>query len=188
MVVAGIVLVIAGALTSVGIYTQLSQTQEVIAVVAHVTRGEQIQRIHLTTVHVGFDALLTPIPASAIQQIVGQYAVSDLVPGTLLSISAVGERPIPWEGKAEIGVALMAGEYPDDNLRPGDEVMLVALPGATEEFGSPDTYVGTLVRITSPNASNMITASILVSESDAPLLAALSALDRLAMVLISRER
>ena len=186
MVIAGVVLVIAGALTSVGIYTNLSQTQEVIAIVAPVVRGEIIQRSHLTTVQIGFDPLLTPVSAQEINQIVGKYAVSDLVPGTFLAPNAVGDRLSPWPGMAEVGVALPAGSYPDDGLMPGDAVLLVALPEQLEAITDPLSYTGTLVTITTPNSSNMITISVLVDSGNAAMLAALAASNRLALVLSSR--
>ncbi|MCL2784146.1 MAG: SAF domain-containing protein, partial [Propionibacteriaceae bacterium] len=119
MVIAGVVLVIVGALVSVGLYSQLSDTQEVVAIVSPVARGEQIQRSDLVSVYVGFDPLLTPIPASRINQVVGMYATFDLVPGTFLVDGAIGDRVGPGPGQAAIGVALTAGEYPDDGLRPG---------------------------------------------------------------------
>ena len=186
MVVAGIVLVITGALASVGIYTNLSQSQEVIVVVAAVTRGDKIERSHLSTVQVGFDPLLTPMLASEINQVVGKYAVADLVPGTFLSPDAVGARLAPWPGMAEIGVALSAGSYPDDELKAGDSVLLVALPDQLEAIGEPESFEGTLVTITTPNSSNMITVSVLVPAANAPLLGALAASNRLALVLSSR--
>ncbi|MDR0284715.1 MAG: SAF domain-containing protein, partial [Propionibacteriaceae bacterium] len=114
LVVTGIVLVITGALVSVGIYTNLSRSQEVIAIVAGVARGERIERADLATVRVGFDPLLTPVPAADINDVVGQFALSDLVPGTFLTPDAVGGRISPADGLAEIGLALTAGEYPDD--------------------------------------------------------------------------
>jgi len=187
MVAAGVVLVIAGALTSVGIYSRLSQTQEVVAVVAPVARGEQIQRSDLTTVQVGFDPLLHPVPGTQLNQIVGQYAAADLVPGTFLTADAVGQRLSPDQGRAEIGVALMAGEYPDDGLQPGDAVLLVAVPDKSDPTAPPAAYPGTLVTIAA-SGNNMITVSVLVSAADAPVLAGLSASDRLALVLTSRER
>jgi len=187
LVVAGIVLVIAGALVSVGIYTNLSNTQEVIAIVSPVARGEQIQRADLTTVQVGFDPLLTPVPASQMAQIVGQYAVADLVPGTFLSLDAVGARVSPGNGTSEIGVALMAGEYPDDGLRPGDEVSLIAVPDKTDTGTEPMSYPGTLVTISAAQ-SNMITVTVLVNSADAPTVAALAASNKLALVLTTREK
>jgi len=187
LVIAGIVLVIAGALVSVGIYTNLSNTQEVIAIVSAVARGEQIQRSDLTTVQVGFDPALTPVPASQLGQIVGQYAVADLVPGTFLSADAVGARVSPGQGTAEVGVALMAGEYPDDGLTPGDEVSLIAVPDKTDTVTEPMSYPGTLVTISAAQA-NMITVTVLVNAADAPTVAALAASDKLALVLTTREK
>lgn len=187
MVVAGIVLVTAGALASVGIYSNLGRTQEVVVVVAPVARGEQIQRADLTTAQVGFDPMLTPVPASQINQIVGKYAVADLVPGTFLAAAAVGDRVSPGQGMAEIGVSLMAGEYPDDGLVPGDEVLLVAVPDKSDATTAPMSYSGTLVTI-SPGQGDVVTATVMVGAADAPTVAALSASGRLALVLTTRER
>jgi len=188
MVIAGIVLVLAGALTSVGIYSHLGQTQEVIVIVSPVARGEQIHRADLMTAHVGFDPLLTPVPSSHLNQIVGQYATSDLVPGTFLTKDSVGERVSPVVGQAEIGVALMAGQYPDDGLLPGDRVLLVAVPERSDLTTAPLGYTGVLVSLSAPQGNTMITATVLVGAADAPQLAALSASNRLALVLASRER
>jgi len=187
LVVAGIVLVIAAALTSVGIYTNLSRTQEVVVVVAPVARGQVIPRSSLATVQVGYDPVLTPVPAADLNSVVGRYAAYDLVPGTFLTPGSVGDQPTPPSGKSEIGVALGVGKYPDDGLMPGDQVMLVGLTESPDPAGPPLIYNATIVTITTPNASNMITVSLLVSESDAPILAAPSAADKLALVLTSRE-
>jgi hypothetical protein len=186
MVISGVVLVIAGALVSVGIYTQLSQTQEVIAVVAPVARGQQIQRSDLITVQVGFDALLKPVPASQLNQVVGQYASADLVPGSFLVSDAVGDRPSPALGEAEIGVALIPGEYPNNELTPGDKVLLVAVPEYSETWTTPMSYPGTLVTITDENNA-MAVATVRVSSANAATLAVLSASNRIALVLTTRE-
>ena len=185
LVVAGVVLVVAGALTSVGIYSNLSQTQEVIAIVTAVARGEQISRTDLTTVQVGFDPMLKPIPASQLASIVGKYAACDLVPGTFLTAAAVGDRLNPAVGSAEVGIALTAGEYPDDGLLPGDDVLLIAVPDASNP-GPPTSFNGTLVTATTTGGT--LIASVMVSTAEAPQIAALSASNRLALVLATRER
>jgi len=187
MIVAGVVLIVAGGLTSFGIYTNLANTQEVVVVVAPVARGERIERTDLATAQIGYDPLLTPVPGNQINQVVGQYATADLVPGTFLAPNAVGERVSPGVSTAEIGVALMAGQYPDDTLLPGDAVLLIALPDKQELLGDVQSFTATLVTITEPNASSMITVSVLVSDTDAPRLAALASASRLALVLTSRE-
>lgn len=186
MVAAGIVLVVASALVCAGIYSRLSNTQEVIAIAAPVARGEQIQRADLISVQVGFDPLLTPVPAAQIAQIVGKYAAFDLVPGTFLSPGSVGDRLSPTQGMAEIGVALSAGEYPDDHLIPGDHVLLVSIPDRTDS-SQPASFPGTLVNVTASQTSTSILVTVMVASTDAPQLAALSASDKLALVLAERE-
>ena len=188
MVVAGVILVIAGALGAVGVYAQISQTEEVIVVVAAVARGEQIKRGDLAVAQVGFDPLLTPIPASQLGQVIGQYALADLVPGTFVTAAAIGGRVCPAQGEAQIGLALLAGEYPDDNLLPGDRVLLVAVPDRADPETTPLAYRGTLVSISPPASTSLVTMTVLVSAADAPTLAALSAAGRLALVLTTRER
>jgi hypothetical protein len=188
MVALGVVLVVAGALTAVGLYTNLSPSREVIVIAAPVARGERIEREDLVTAQVGYDPLLTPVLATELNQVVGQYALSDLVPGTFLAAEAIGAQTNPMSGQAEIGVALMAGEYPDDGLRPGDTVVLVALPEGTEAVGNPHTFDGTLIKIGPPSASGTIVVAVLVNEADAAELAVLSASDRLALILAVRGR
>jgi hypothetical protein len=188
MVALGVVLVVAGALSAVGLYTNLSQSREVIVIAAPVARGERVERTDLATAQVGYDPLLTPVLAAELNQVVGQYALADLVPGTFLAAEAIGDQANPVSGQAEVGVALAAGEYPDDGLLPGDAVVLVALPGGTDAASQPHTYNGTLIKISPPSASGAIVVAVLVDEADAADLAVLSATDRLALVLAARGR
>ena len=185
--VAGVVLVIAGSLVSAGIYSQLSYTQEVIAVVSPVARGQQIQRSDLTVVHVGRDPILTPIDGSQLNAIVGKYAAADLVAGSFLVQEAVGDQPCPGRGEAAIGVALMAGEYPDEQLLPGDQILLVAIPDFLDPEVQPRSVPGTLSSISTGQGNSMSIFTVIVSVQDAPRLAVLSASNRLALVLVTRE-
>jgi len=187
MLAAGVILVVASALVCAGIYSRLSTTQEVIAIAAPVARGQQIQRTDLIAVQVGFDPLLTPVPASQIPQIVGKYAAFDLVPGGFLTPASVGDHLFPTHGMAEVGVALSAGEYPDDRLKPGDSVLLVSVPERTDS-SQPASYPGTLVTITASQSTAAIIVTVMVDSASAPVVAALSASDKLALVLAERER
>ena len=184
LVAAGVLLVAAGALTSAGIYTNLSHSQTVIAIIAPVARGQQIARADLTTVQVGFDPILKPVPASEIAAVAGQYATKDLAAGSFLTPQSYGKPLSPGSGEAEVGVALTAGKYPDNGLRPGDKVQLVALPEAgSSELPTGGTF-GTIATATSSGGT--LLASIIVNSSEAPQVAALSASNKLALVLVSR--
>jgi len=184
----GVVLVVAGALASAGVYTHLSQTQEVVAVVRPVARGEVIERTDLTTVQVSLDPLLTPVPASQLAEVVGQYALSDLVPGTLLAAGSFGQAIFPAADRAEVGLALMPGAYPADALRPGDAVLLVTVARPGEAEVAPVSFPGQLAMVGLPDANQMIVVAVEVAAADAPQIAAWSAADRLALVLVSREQ
>ncbi|MCL1907630.1 MAG: SAF domain-containing protein [Propionibacteriaceae bacterium] len=186
-IVAGIILVVAGALVSVGIYSQVSTTQTVIAVVNPVARGERIERADLTTAQVGYDPLLKPLPASMINDVIGRYATADLVAGSFLVSDCVGDQPSPRLGEATISVGLMAGEYPDEGLRPGDLVLLVALPDRIDPEIPPPSFPGTLLAITGGQGNSMTVFTVVVDAQDAPTLAALSSTHRLALVQTTRE-
>ncbi|MDR0849626.1 MAG: SAF domain-containing protein [Propionibacteriaceae bacterium] len=182
----GVVLVIVGALVSAGVYMRLANAQEVLAIVAPVARGEQVSREDLGVARVGVDPLLAPIPASQIEAVVGMYALFDLVPGTFLTSDSVGLTISPGQGRAEVGVELRAGEYPDHNLRPGDAVLLVEVPLPTQ-VGSLATFPGFLVTVSASDPNMTIRVTVDVAASEAVEMAALSATDRLTLVLTSRE-
>lgn len=182
----GAVLVVAGSLVSAGVYTNLANTQDVIAVVAPVARGERIEREDLGIARVGVDPLLNPISASRLEELVGMYALSDLVPGTFLTSSSVGMTISPGQGRAEVGLQLRPGEYPDHYLRPGDEILLVEVPLQTQA-APPATFSGVLVTVGAADPNMTIRVTVDVSNSEAVDVAALSAANRLALVLTSRE-
>ena len=184
LIIAGAVLVIAGSLATAGIYSQLSETQEVIVIVSTVARGEQIQRSDLTTAQVGFDPLLKPLLGGELNWVVGQYATADLVPGTFLTAGAVGEQPSPRPGQALIGLALAAGEYPDTPLFPGDSVLLVSTEG--RQSGPALTFTASLVSISPATASTRATVTVLVDLRDAAELAGLASSGQVVLVLTSR--
>jgi hypothetical protein len=188
MIIAGAALIVAGVLVSVGLYTGLRQTHEVIVVAAPVIRGERIERADLATAHVSHDPALTPVSADLMNDIVGQYALADLTPGTFLAGQAVGSRISPQSGQAEVGVALGNGEYPDDGLMPGDQVLLVAVPDTVESATQTEAYNAVIASIGTPSADRSITVTVLIDSAHAARAAQLAALDRLSLVLSAREK
>ena len=185
MMVSGVLLIVIGMLISAAIYINLNKTQAVLAIVSEVGRGQQITRADLATVQVGFDPMLKPIPASEIDSIVGKYATKDLVVGTFITYQSYGDRVSPAVGESEVGVALTAGEYPDDDLEPGNKVKLVTIP----EVGDPELPTGGIdgTIATIRTSGNSLIVSVLVSDENAPKVAALSAANRLALILTSRR-
>jgi len=184
MVVSGVVMIVAGSLISVGIYTNLNHTQPVLAVVTPVSRGQQITHADLTTVQISFDPILKPLPASELSTVVGQYATVDLLPGSFLTAQSVGSRITPGPDEAEVGIALTAGQFPNAGLQPGDKVELVPIPAPSNPTPPEQGYPGMISTITI-SGTNMI-GTIIVKQDDARVVSVLAATNDLALILIAR--
>ncbi len=185
VVLLAVVMVCGGALGSVSLYRQIGQTQEVVAITQLVLRGEQIERGDLSIVQARLDPSLRSVPATGIDQVVGQYARYDLVPGTTLSPGAVGEQTNPPEGFTEVGLVLSEGRYPDHNLQPADKVLLI---GSSSNQGEPEIteYDATLVTVIPPDSSGEIRLTVLVPRGQAGAIATTAAAGRMTLALVSR--
>ncbi len=95
MVIWSIALVVLGGVLGLAIWSLSSTSTEVVAVRAAVDRGELITAEDLVVARVAVDPSLRVVPAADLEQVVGQRAVRDLAPGTLLSPDQVGPDVIP---------------------------------------------------------------------------------------------
>ncbi|MDR1078746.1 MAG: SAF domain-containing protein [Propionibacteriaceae bacterium] len=184
----GGLLVVAGGLISVGAYTQLSNAQEVIAVVAPVARGERLERADLQVIRIGVDPALHPVPADQMGQLIGQYALWDLPQGSLVTTGAVGPAVVPHKGRAEVGLALSPGQLPGNQLIIGDQVRVVAVPDPSSAEPQARSWAATVVSVGSPDGNRTVVVGVELDADKAPEVAALSATGRVALVLDARER
>jgi hypothetical protein len=187
-VVLGGLLVVAGGLISVGAYTQLSNAQEVIAVVAPVARGERLERADLQIIRIGVDPALHPISADRMSQLIGQYALWDLPQGTLVTAGAVGPTVVPHKGRAEVGLALSPGRLPGNQLIIGDQVRVVSVPDPSATDLQVRYWPAVVVNVGSPDGNRTVVVGVELEAGVAPEVAALSASGRVALVLDTRER
>jgi hypothetical protein len=181
----GIVAICLGGLLSFVIYSRVATEVAVIAVAQTVLRGDVIEKGDLTTVTLRRGSVAQAIPASQLNQIVGQRAVFDLVEGSVIPTNAVGEVVIPPDGQAVIGLKLSGGRAPSSLLLPGSPIRLVALPST--ESGKDDKSTGSVyvARVVDQSAAPDGTSSLVnvtVASGQAPAIAALAAQDRLAVV------
>ncbi len=179
----GVVLAAAGAIASAAIYSHIGQTQEIIAVVSGVYRGEQIERSDLAIVQVRADPTLATVPGTDIDQVVGSYALYDLAPGSTLPSGVYGERPQPPADHSEIGLVLDETQFPNTGLRPGDKVRLVNCSLTT---GGSTGFDATLWTLDSIDASGTLRASVIVDENNADEVTNLAATGNLALALTAR--
>ncbi len=183
-------LVVLGAVLSVWAYSSVGNAQEVVAARTDVARGEVITADALQVVRVGVDPVLQVVPASGLDDLVGQRAATDLKAGQLVVPSAVSAEVVPHAGFSAAGLSLASGQLPADTLVPGDPIRVVSTPGTQGEVDADDlkVFTGTVVSIAPVDASGNVAVVVEVQADQAAELAARAATGKLAVVLDARER
>ena len=188
VLIGAIAAVLVGALAAVWIWTTSATATDVVAIRGAVQRGEVIDRADLEVVKVGLDPSLDIVPASRIDQIAGQRAATDLVPGGLLAAGSVTNEVLPKAGEALVGVGLAPAMLPAEPLLAGDQVRIVETPGQQGEVVTAPVVMAAVVsRVTSLETGDTL-VDVLVPTEKAAELAARAATGRVALVLESRER
>lgn len=124
----GVVAVCLGAIASFFLYSQISESHQVVAMRRTVHRGAMITAGDLGQVRVGDTGGIRTVPASDLDSLLGKVAAFDLVQGSLVPVNAVtGDLP-PDHGKAIIGIRVDVGRAPSGFLTTGSPVRLVVLP------------------------------------------------------------
>ena len=186
----GVALVALGGLTSAWLVRSTAATVPVVRVAAAVERGEVVERGDVALVDVRVDPSVPVVAAADLESVVGQVAVTGLLPGTLLAPDALTDQLLPGPGASLVGVALTPAQRPAGLLVPGDAVRVVATPAAQADvlLVVPDATAGQVVAVTAPDPAGVVTVDVLVPAQVAADLAARSATGRVALVLDARER
>lgn len=191
LALAGLALVVLGALLAVWVYLSSTDSVSAVAVRDTVMRGETITAADLMSVQVTPDPALQVVPATELNSFVGQRAARDLSAGTLLTPGATTGQVVPGVGQSVVGLALTVELMPGEPLQVGDRVRVVATPG---QAGDPATFesAGTVfaaevVAVTTSIESARTVVSVLVPEGDAAQVARWASTGRAALVLDSRE-
>jgi SAF domain len=191
LALAGLGLVVMGALLAVWVYLSNTDATSVVAVRDTVMRGETITAADLMTVQVTPDPALQLVPAGDLEFFVGQRAARDLSAGALLTPDAAAAQVVPGSGESVVGLALTSGLMPGEPLLVGDRVRVVATPGQAEDpasFEAADTvFMAEVVGVTVSVESPQTVVSVLVPEQDAAQIAQWASAGRAALVLDSRE-
>lgn len=124
----GVVAVCLGAIASFFLYSQISESHQVVAMRHTVHRGATITAADLGQVRVGDTGGIRTVPATDLDDLVGKVAAFDLVQGSLLPVNAVTGALPPDHGKAIIGIRVDVGRAPSGFLTAGSPVRLVVLP------------------------------------------------------------
>ena len=191
-ILAGVLLVISGAVLAGWLFQVRGGNEEVLAVVNDIARGEVIGPEDLATARITSDPALRPIPASERDRIVGLRAARDMAAGSLVTEQDTTTMLLPQEGMAVVGVSVTTAMAPGMSLQYGDRVRIVLTPGTQEDPGSvPPPVDAVVVGVHSGTAGTVgqgtSTVDVQVRSDQAAALATRAVAGQVAIVLDARE-
>src|SRR5271166_890103 len=136
MIALAVALVGAGILGGAFFYTATSRLVPVLVVTATVPAGAVIQATAVGTAEVSAGPGVQVIPASQLNQVIGQIAGTTLRPGMLLTAAELTTFRPPAPGQVLVALPIKPSGLPASGLAPGDRVLVVATPGVQGEAAS----------------------------------------------------
>lgn len=187
LVVAAVIVTALGCLIGAWAWNASTDTQEVLAARNTIHRGETIEAGDLQRIWISRDPLLTPLPASAFDDIVGQRAALDIAEGGLLTAASTSVGPLPPQGQTIVGISLTPAQVPAMPLYGGAMVRIIATPGdeGAGTSGSPEFTVAEVVDTAVDETTGNTVVNVVVPYADAGVLASRAATGNVALVLDS---
>jgi hypothetical protein len=187
-----VVLIVGLATMGAYFYSQAGKKVPVVVVTTDVPVGHRIARSDLSTVRVA--GAVTAIGGANLDSVVGETAVVELLPNTLLQRAMVTSAPALTGSAAQVGVAVGPGQIPADGLRPGDTVQVLALPVKNSASSSAATPVPPVLADTAtvysstsdPSRSGGTLLTLVVPRSAAGAVAAASNAGLIALIRVGR--
>jgi len=198
LLAAMVALVCVGALGNVWLLGSISDSSPVLVATSPIERGAVVSREALGTVSVGLDPAVQSVPASRLEELVGQRAAVDIAAGALLTPASTTSENVPAAGLSLVGVSVTSAMMPGTRLLAGDRIRVVATlgpqgePTSDAEETGPEVFPAIVVSVvagtdvTGVSAETVVTVQ--VPEVQAPALAAAAATGRVSIVLDSRDR
>jgi len=176
-----VLLIALGGLGAAFAITSVKATGDYLAVARSVPQGTTLTADDLATVQVAGGAGLASVPASRRAQVVGKRAAVTLMPGSLLTMSQLTDKPLLTEGQQQVALGLRANQVPARRLLPGDKVILVGTP---EKDAPPSItrYDATVIDMALDRGN--ATVYLALRATDVPAVVLLAADDRIAVVLV----
>jgi SAF domain-containing protein len=185
----GVLAIVLAALGSATLFRAIGPSQSYLALAQDVPVGTQVTADDLRVVRMNSTPGLSPIPASQVDGVVGQYAAVPLVAETLLSRDQLTDQPVPPPGQQLVAIGLAPNRLPGGELQAGDPVMLVTTSAdnaAEPDAAAPRTFPARVHDTQETEGrDDEVVVSLLVSERDGALIASLAAADLLTLVLLA---
>jgi hypothetical protein len=187
LVVAAVIVTALGCLLGAWAWSATTDTREILAARHTIHRGDVIEGGDIQRIQISGDPALSPLPATAYDDVVGQRAALDIAAGGLVTSEATDDQPMPPQGQSIVGISLTPAQVPGMRLYGGDKVRIIVTPD--DNGGAPTSapqftiaeVVGTLLDETTGNT----VVNVLVPYADAGVLAARAATGNVALVLDS---
>lgn len=194
-----IALIVVGALGTTTLVALVAADGEYLALARDVDYGTRIGEADLVTVQLSNSPGISPVPASQIDRVVGNYATMPLAAGTLLTEAHVTGTPQPGEGEVRIGITLRGDRLPAQQVLAGQLVLLVETGGREggsaddEPAPSPQTWEAVVVGaggdgsgpgLLGGGGARSATLDVIVPVRDAPAIAALAADNNLSVAVL----
>jgi hypothetical protein len=150
-----VLVTLGSALGFVVLWMNAGGRQPVLALANDVQAGAPIQADDLQVVRVSFGTGITPVAASAQDQVVGKPATVDLLAGTLLTADAVGDDGGLDTATAVIAIPVPSTELPSPDLARGDNLVIYRTTDGSDEDAQPkEIGTGRVVAVDADNESS----------------------------------
>jgi hypothetical protein len=187
-----VVLIIGLAAVGAYFYSPAGKKVPVVVVTSDVPAGHKILRSDLSTVQVA--GSVTAIGGANLNSVVGETAVVELLPNTLLERSMVTSAPALDSSAAQVGVAVTPGQIPANGLNPGDTVEVLQLPAKNTTSSSASMAAPTVLAdsatvyssTSNPAQSGGTLLTLVVPKSAAAAVAAASNAGQIALIKVGQ--
>lgn len=178
-----VLLVALGGLGSAFAVTSVRATGSYLAAARAVPVGTVLTSDDVLAVQVAGGQGLAPIPADRINEVVGKRAAVALTPGTLLTMRQLTDKPLLGPGQQQVAIGLRTSQVPAKKLQPGDKVVLFSTPDRNATGNAPSTrFEGTVIDTANPDKTSVV-LYVALAARDVPAVVALTADERIAVVL-----
>lgn len=178
----GALMTVLGVVAGVVVFQQIGDRVPAIGVARTIPFGQQVTEQDLRQILLPTGSELALVEWERSDEIVGRFAVTDLLPGQIMTRDAVTADRLPDPGQAIVGVAVEQGQVPVTPLAPRDQVLVV---DAGESSGSG---VDASVLRTGPvDVGGRRTVDLLVADVEAPSVARLAEAGRAVLVLVAQR-
>ena len=186
-VLVGLAIVGVAALAAVLWSASATTGEDVLALRNPLAPGQVVTFEDLRTVEITRPQDVPVLASTASSEVIGRRALAPMAPGTLVVPEQFASTPPVEAGRAVVGLALSAGEYPTGRLTPGDQVAVVLTPaqGGTDSDQGVITDAAEVYDVAPIGTQGETFVSLVVDEGQVSEVAAGASGDRIRLALVA---